>query len=123
MNLTLDGWHKDEEAARLLMERVRTDVAYRPAALYFLGILARDGIEYEQIHTFLLDYARNDRDANTRQWAVEAPQFLRKDEALDDLFRSFREDPSNKVRDRAGCNLSDCGLFTRVQRMRMVPRF
>lgn len=27
------------------------------------------------------------------------------------------------VRNRAGCNLSDCGNFTRAQRMRMVPRF
>jgi len=27
------------------------------------------------------------------------------------------------VRDRAGCNLSDCGNFTRRQRMRIVPKF
>lgn len=27
------------------------------------------------------------------------------------------------VRDRAGCNISDCGNFTRAQRMRMAPKF
>jgi len=27
------------------------------------------------------------------------------------------------VRDRAGCNISDGGVFTRKQRMRMVPKF
>ena len=26
------------------------------------------------------------------------------------------------VRDRAGCNIADCGIFTRKQRMRMVPK-
>src|SRR5579859_4369261 len=33
------------------------------------------------------------------------------------------EDASSNVRDRAGCNLSDCGNFTRAQRMRMAPKF
>ena len=26
------------------------------------------------------------------------------------------------MRDRAGCNVSDCGIFTRAQRMRFVPK-
>ena len=42
---------------------------------------------------------------------------------LDVLFESFTHDPSNAVRDRAGCNISDCGNFMRKQRMRMVPKF
>jgi hypothetical protein len=44
------------------------------------------------------------------------------DEALDQLFDSFTHDPSNAVRDRAGCNVSDCGTFKRKQRMQMVPK-
>jgi hypothetical protein len=42
---------------------------------------------------------------------------------LEELFASFTEDPSMNVRERAGCNLSDCGNFTRKQRMRMTPKF
>ncbi len=57
-----------------------------------------------------------------RQWAVEGMRYLGTDEALHQLFDSFAHDPSNSVRDRAGCNVSDCGNFMRKQRMRMVPR-
>src|SRR5205823_3087384 len=78
------------------------------------------GVDYERIHGLLLNYARNDKDPVVRQWAVEGMRFLGKDEVLDELFTSFTEDPANAVRDRAGCNISDCGIFTRKQRMRMV---
>jgi len=123
INLTLDGWQKNEQAAEMLIERARTDLDYRPAAVYFLGMLAGRGIAYDRIHPVLLDYAKHDPDATVRLWAVEGMRYLRKNEALDELFESFTHDPSNKVRERAGCNLSDCGNFTRLQRMRMVPKF
>ncbi len=121
--LTLDGWQKNEQAAEMLIDRARTDLHYRPAAVYFLGMLAGRGVAYERIHPVLLDYAKHDPDAYVRQWAVEGMRYLGKDEALDELFESFTQDPSDNVRNRAGCNLSDCGNFTRLQRMRMVPKF
>jgi hypothetical protein len=123
INLTLDGWQKNEQAAEMLIDRARTDLHYRPAAVYFLGMLAGRGVAYERIHPVLLDYAKHDPDAYVRQWAVEGMRYLGKDEALDELFESFTQDPSDSVRNRAGCNLSDCGNFTRAQRMRMVPKF
>ncbi len=123
INLTLDGWQKNEQAAEMLIERAHTDLHYRPAAVYFLGMLAGRGIAYDRIHPVLLDYAKHDPDATVRLWAVEGMRYLRKDEALGELFESFTHDPSNNVRERAGCNLSDCGNFTRLQRMRMVPEF
>lgn len=123
INLTLDGWQKNEQAAEMLIERAQTDLDYRPAAVYFLGMLAGRGIAYDRIHPVLLDYAKHDPDASVRLWAVEGMRYLRKDEALDELFESFTQDPSNNVRERAGCNLSDCGNFTRLQRMQMVPKF
>jgi HEAT repeat protein len=70
----------------------------------------------------LVDYAKNDPDPYVRQWAVEGMRYLGTDEALDQLFDSFTHDASNAVRDRAGCNISDCGNFMRKQRMRMVPK-
>jgi HEAT repeats len=123
INLTLDGWQKNDRAAEMLIDRARTDLHYRPAAVYFLGMLAGRGVAYERIHPVLLDYAKHDPDAYVRQWAVEGMRYLGKDEALDELFESFTQDPSDSVRERAGCNLSDCGNFTRAQRMRMVPKF
>jgi hypothetical protein len=122
INLALDGWQKNEHAADLLIERARTDQHYRAAAVYFLGMLAGRGVDYERIHGVLLEYARNDKDATVRQWAVEGMRYLGREEALDELFMAFTEDPSATVRDRAGCNLSDCGNFMRKQRMKMVPR-
>ncbi len=123
INLTLDGWQKNEQAAEMLIERARTDLQYRAAAVYFLGMLAGRGVAYDRIHPVLLEYAKHDPDPAVRQWAVEGMRYLGKDEALDELFESFTQDPSSNVRERAGCNISDCGNFTRVQRMRMVPKF
>jgi hypothetical protein len=122
INLAMEGWHKNSEAVDLLIERARTDQHYRSAAVYFLGMLAGRGVDYDRIHSVVLDYARNDQDPAVRQWAVEGLRFLGKDEVLDELFTSFTEDPSMNVRNRAGCNISDCGIFTRKQRMRMVPQ-
>jgi hypothetical protein len=122
MSLALEGWQKNEHAAELLIQRAQSDSQYRAAAVYFLGMMAGRGVDYDRIHQVVLDYARNDKDPVVRQWAVEGLRFLGKDEVLDELFASFTEDPSMTVRDRAGCNISDCGIFTRKQRMRMVPQ-
>ena len=122
INLTLDGWQKNELAADMLIERAKTDEKYRAAAVYFLGMLAGRGVAYDKIHPVLLDYARNNSDAYVRQWAVEGMRYLGKDETLDELFDSFTHDPSTQVRNRAGCNIADCGNFTRAQRMRSVPK-
>jgi len=122
INLALEGWQKNEQAANLLIERARTDPQHRAWAIYYLGMLAGRGVDYERIHGVLANYARYDQNAGVRQWAVEGMRFLGKDEVLDELFTSFTEDPAISVRDRAGCNISDCGIFTRKQRMRIVPK-
>jgi len=122
VSLATEGWQKNERSATLLIHRADTDPQYRAWALYYLGMLAGRDVAYDRIHPVLLGYARNDPDAKARQWAVEGLRFLGKDEVLDELFTSFTEDPAMNVRDRAGCNLSDCGIFTRQQRLRMVPK-
>jgi hypothetical protein len=122
LNLVLEGWQKNWQAADLLIQKAQADPHYRSAAVYYLGMLAARGVDYDHIHEVLLNYARYDQDAIVRQWAVEGMRFLGKDEVLDELFTSFTEDPAVSVRDRAGCNISDCGIFTRRQRMKMVPK-
>ena len=121
LELTLYGWSKTPNSVDLLMGLAKSDAASRPSALYCLGILAGDGVAPERAHQFLLDYARNNSDPTARQWATEGLSFVGTDEALDELFQIFTQDPSFGVRDRAGCSISDCGLFERKQRFRFVP--
>ncbi len=122
LNLAVNGWAKTENSADLLITQAETDKKSRAAAVYQMGMLAGRGIGYKLIYPVLVDYARNDPDPYVRQWAVEGMRYLGTDEALEQLFYSFTHDSSDAVRDRAGCNISDCGNFTRKQRMRMAPK-
>ena len=121
LNLALDGLPKTEESAEQLIVQAQADSAHRAYSVYHMGMLAGRGIDYARIYPILVEYARSDADPQVRQWAVEGMRYLGTDEALHQLFDSFAHDPSNSVRDRAGCNVSDCGNFMRKQRMRMVP--
>jgi hypothetical protein len=122
LNLAVNGWAKTENSADLLITQAQTDKNARAAAVYQMGMLAGRGVGYNLIYPVLVDYAKNDPDPYVRQWAVEGMRYLGTDEALDQLFFSFTHDPSDAVRNRAGCNISDCGNFMRKQRMRMVPQ-
>jgi hypothetical protein len=122
VSLALEGWQKNQNAADILIDRARSDPGARAGAVFYLAMIAARGVDYQRIHKVILDYARYDKDAVVRQWAVEGLRFLGKDEVLDELFASFTEDPAMNVRNRAGCNISDCGIFTRKQRFRMVPQ-
>jgi hypothetical protein len=123
LNLAMDGWAKNDQSAGLMIERAQSQPQSRPQYVYFMGMLAGRGVAYDRIYPALVHYAKTDPDPGVRQWAVEGMRFLGTDEALDQLFESFTSDASASVRERAGCNLSDCGMFTRAQRMRMVPKF
>jgi hypothetical protein len=123
LNLAMDGWSKTDNSVDLLIAKAESDPGYRQAAVYFMGMMAGRGVGYDRIYPVLVEYARENPDANVRQWAVEGMRYLGTDEALDVLFESFTHDPSDAVRNRAGCNISDCGNFMRKQRMRMVPKF
>jgi hypothetical protein len=122
LNLAINGWTKTENSADLLITQAQTDKASRAAAVYQMGMLAGRGVGYNLIYPVLVEYAKNDPDPYVRQWAVEGMRYLGTDEALDQLFYSFTHDPSDAVRNRAGCNISDCGNFMRKQRMRMAPK-
>ncbi len=123
LNLAMDGWSKTDNSVDLLTAKAESDPGSRPAAVYFMGMMAGRGVGYDRIYPVLVEYARNDPNATVRQWAVEGMRYLGTDEALDVLFESFTHDPSDAVRNRAGCNISDCGNFMRKQRMRMAPKF
>ena len=117
--LAMEGWHRNQEAVDLLIERADSDKTYRPSAYYFLGMEGGRGVDSERVFAILRERALSDPDPVVRQWAVEGLRFYKTDEALNVLYESFTTDASYNVRDRAGCNVSDCGIFTRVQRCAM----
>ena len=123
MMLAMDGWSKDSDAVQILIDRAHNDPSSRAYDVWFLGMLGGRGVKTDLVRTTLLDYVHNDPDQNVRLWATEGMRFLGSDQALDDLFEIFTNDPSFDVRNRAGCNVSDCGNFMRKQRMRMFPKF
>jgi hypothetical protein len=122
LNLAINGVPKTDASADALLAQAQADPAHRAYSVYAMGMLAGRGVGYDRIYPVLVDYAKNDPDPQVRQWAVEGMRYLGTDEALDQLFDSFTHDPSAAVRDRAGCNVSDCGNFMRKQRLRMVPK-
>lgn len=121
MMLAMDGWSQDSDAIQILTQRAQNEPDSRAYDVWFLGMLGR--VKPERVRTVLLGYAQNDPNENVRLWATEGLRFVGTDQALDDLFSIFLNDPSFRVRDRAGCNVSDCGNFTRKQRMRFFPKF
>jgi hypothetical protein len=122
LNLAINGVAKTEASADQLIAQARADAAHRAYYVFSMGMLAGRGVGYDRIYPVLAAYAKNDPNPQVRQWSVEGMRYLGSDEALDQLFDSFTHDPSDAVRDRAGCNVSDCGIFMRKQRMRMVPK-
>jgi hypothetical protein len=120
--LAMEGWRRNREAVDALLQRAERDRQFRPSAYYFLGMEGGSGIDTAHAFAVLREHALNDPDPADRQWSVEGLRFFKSDEALDVLFQVFTRDASFVVRDRAGCNLSDCGIFTRAQRMRLAPR-
>ncbi|MFZ3371095.1 MAG: HEAT repeat domain-containing protein [Candidatus Sulfotelmatobacter sp.] len=122
LNLAINGVTKTDASADALIAQAQADPAHRAYSVYAMGMLAGRGVGYDRIYPVLVDYAKNDPNPQVRQWAVEGMRYLGTDEALDQLFDSFTHDPSDAVRDRAGCNVSDCGNFMRKQRLRMVPK-
>jgi len=122
LNLAINGVAKTEASADQLIAQAQADAAHRAYYVFSMGMLAGRGVGYVRIYPVLVDYAKNDPNPQVRQWAVEGMRYLGSDEALDQLFDSFTHDPSDAVRNRAGCNVSDCGNFMRKQRIRMVPK-
>ena len=122
LNLAINGVPKTNASADALMAQAQADPAHRAYSVYSMGMLAGRGVGYDRIYPVLVNYAKNDPNPQVRQWAVEGLRYLGTDEALNQLFDSFTHDPSDAVRNRAGCNVSDCGNFMRKQRLRMVPK-
>ncbi len=90
-------------------------------ALWTLGLLGSRGVEPERVNEILSSGLR-DSDPEIRHWAVEGMSYLGTDETLEPLLRTFHDDPSPMVRERAACALAQSGMLNEQQRRSIVPK-
>jgi len=120
MELVAYDLPKTRESSDLLIERIANDPAGRSWALWMLGAIGNRGIEPEQALRTLIQYSHA-ADEKTRFWAVEGMSLLGTDATIPPLLDTFRNDPSLKVRERAGSALAQSGMLTKQQRLAAVP--
>jgi hypothetical protein len=120
INLAVFNLAKTPDTADDLMAKAEKSQSWHPFALWELGMLANRGVEPQKIYEFLHGYI-HDPHEKTRYWTVEGLAHLGTDETIKDFIDVFRNDPSQDVRERAGCSLAKSGMLTREQRMLAVP--
>lgn len=89
-------------------------------ALWALGLMANRGVETARIVEVLTNHLKDD-DMDSRRWAVEGLALTGADEAIQPLLAAMHDDSSPAARERAACSLAESGMFTREQRMTVVP--
>jgi hypothetical protein len=112
---------KDSMAVSAFEQRVAAQPQARPWALWVLAALGNRGVEPIGVLREEMTYM-NDPNEETRAGAVEGLSILGTDAALEPLLDSLRNDPSPRVRERTARGLAQRGMFTRAQRMIIVPR-
>lgn len=111
---------KSSETVETLVRRLQDEPAARPWGLWMLGALGNRGAAPERVFSTLLDYA-HDRDAETRNWAMEGLGNLGTAETIRPLLDAFHNDASPVVRERAACHLAQSGMLTKDLRLSAVP--
>jgi hypothetical protein len=122
VNIAIVSYTVEEGSAHGLLEFAKQDQKARYSAVYYAGMLGSLENDKDSVVQELREFALHDPDANVRQWAVEGLRFFNTEEALAVEWQAFTTDPAMNVRDRAGCNVSDCGIFERKMRFRYVPK-
>jgi hypothetical protein len=120
MELAVYNLAKTPREAQRLMDRIESEPAARPWALWMLGAMGNRGVEPERALELLRTHLR-DPDEKTRFWAVEGMSLLGSDATIEPMLEVFRNDSSPEVRERAGCGIAQSGMLTKEQRMKAVP--
>jgi HEAT repeat protein len=97
------------------------DKATRVWALWMLGMLGSRGVEPERANEVLLTHLQ-DSDADIRMWAVEGLSYLGTDNSIAPLLKTFHDDSSPVVRERAACGLAQSGMLSQEQRRTAIPQ-
>lgn len=90
-------------------------------ALWELGLLGNRGVEPQRVNEILVGQLQ-DSDPEVRHWAVEGLAYLGTNETIAPLLKTFHDDASPLVRERAACSLAQSGMLTQEQRRSVIPQ-
>jgi HEAT repeat protein len=121
IDLAASNLSKSPQSVAHLLNQINNDPGSRSLTLWRLGALGNRGVEPAAVLATLLRYA-HDRNQQTRFWAVEGLAMLGTDESIDPLLSILAHDSSQKIRERAACNLARSGMLTGEQRLTAVPQ-
>jgi len=122
VELAAYGLAKNSASVDNLMTTIDSpDHSQKIWALWALGLMANRGVESGRV-VEALTAELNDRDVDSRRWAVEGLALAGTDDALHTLLIAMHDDASPMVRERAACSLAESGMFTHEQRMAAVPK-
>jgi hypothetical protein len=113
---------KDPESVERLSEQAQSGPqTQRVWALWELGLLGNRGVDPERAAQVLVGQL-HDPNPEVRHWAVEGLAYLGTSETIEPLLRTFHDDPSPMVRERAACSLAQSGMLAQEQRRSVVPQ-
>ncbi len=116
------GLAKDSASVDYLLTTIdSTDHSQKIWALWALGLMANRGIDSGRV-VQALTAELNDRDADSRRWAVEGLALAGTDNAIHALLVAMHDDAAPTVRERAACGVAASCMFTPEQRMAAVPK-
>ena len=121
IDLAASNLSKSPQSVAHLLNQINNDPGSRSLTLWRLGALGNRGVEPAIVLATLLRYA-HDSSQQTRFWAVEGLAMLGTDESIDPLLSILAHDSSQKIRERAACNLARSGMLTGEQRLTAVPQ-
>jgi HEAT repeats len=122
LDLAAMGAIKSPATIERLAEHVESGPrSQRVWALWELGLLGNRGVEPQRVNEILVSQLQ-DSDPEVRHWAVEGLAYLGINETIAPLLKTFHDDSSAMVRERAGCSLAQSGMLTQEQRRTVIPQ-
>jgi hypothetical protein len=122
VDLAALGIAKKTETVKQLSQQAESGPqTERVWALWELGLLGNRGVEPEGATQVLVSQLQ-DPDPEIRHWAVEGLAYLGTSQTIEPLLRTFHDDPSPMVRERAACSLAQSGMLSQEQRRSVVPQ-
>ena len=109
-----------ESVERFIAQSDRGEKPQRIWALWMLGLLGNRGVEPQRAGEVLISQLQ-DPDVEIRHWAVEGLAYLGTEATVAPLLKTFHDDPSPLVRERAACSLAQSGMLSQEQRQTVVP--
>src|SRR3954468_1887570 len=109
-----------ESVERFIAQSDGGQKSQRIWALWMLGLLGNRGVDSQRTGEALISHLQ-DPDVEIRHWAVEGLAYLGSDATIAPLLKTFHDDASPLVRERAACSLAQSGMLSQQQRETVVP--